>query len=132
MSNIDTIKTEIDTDPLARGYSGMTDQQVADDLNTVYRQRNRTSMSGREVADEIVDAEYDALSDAKKAQLLSLGASDSIDPFGFGANVIKDIFTAGSTTVSNLAAARVETISRAEELGIGTVKTGWVEEARRQ
>ena len=30
---IDIIKTEIDTDPLTRGYSAMTDLQVADDMN---------------------------------------------------------------------------------------------------
>ena len=38
MSNdFNAIKAEIDTDPLTRGYSGMNDQAVADDLNTVYR-----------------------------------------------------------------------------------------------
>jgi len=35
--NIPTLKTEIDTDPLTRGYSGMTDIQVADDMNLVNR-----------------------------------------------------------------------------------------------
>jgi len=37
MGRIDDIKTEIDTDPLVRAYSGMTDQQVADSMNTVDR-----------------------------------------------------------------------------------------------
>lgn len=36
-ADIQVIKTEIDTDPLTRGYAPMTDQQVADDLNTLYR-----------------------------------------------------------------------------------------------
>ena len=31
------LKAELDTDPLTRGYSGMTDQQVRDDLHTLYR-----------------------------------------------------------------------------------------------
>lgn len=31
------IKQEIDTDPLSRGYAGMTDKQVTDDMNTIYR-----------------------------------------------------------------------------------------------
>ncbi len=31
------LNTELTTDPLSRGYSGMTDAQAADDLNTVYR-----------------------------------------------------------------------------------------------
>ncbi len=37
MGKIAKIKAEIDSDPLTRGYSGMTDQQVADDMNTAYR-----------------------------------------------------------------------------------------------
>ena len=44
--NYDALKTELTEDPLALGYSGMTDQEVADSLNAVNRQRNRTSMTG--------------------------------------------------------------------------------------
>ena len=36
-NDVTIIKSEIDTDPLVRGYSGMTDAQVADDMNTLYR-----------------------------------------------------------------------------------------------
>lgn len=35
--NTPVLKNEIDTDPLGRGYSGMSDVQVATDLNTEYR-----------------------------------------------------------------------------------------------
>ena len=39
--NLDSLKNEIDSDPLGRGYVGMTDQEVADSLHmanrTVYR-----------------------------------------------------------------------------------------------
>jgi len=124
--------TEVQTDPLGLGYSGMTDQQIADSLNTVNRPRNRTSMSGREIQDEVVDAEYDVLTDEKKSQFLALTASADLDPFGLGANVIKDIFTGGSTTSTNLGVARVETISRAVEIGAGRVGNGTVEIARAQ
>lgn len=37
MADYKAFKSEIVNDPLARGYSSMTDQQVADDLNTAYR-----------------------------------------------------------------------------------------------
>jgi len=37
MADFNGIKAEIDADPLTRGYAGMTDVQVADDMNTVYR-----------------------------------------------------------------------------------------------
>ena len=32
-----TLADEVANDPLVRGYSGMTDQQIADSLNTVDR-----------------------------------------------------------------------------------------------
>ena len=35
------LKAEIEGDPLTRGYAAMTDQEIADDMNTVYRTRNR-------------------------------------------------------------------------------------------
>ncbi len=135
------LEIEVTTDPLVRGYNGvgsenvgpdpMTDQQVADSLLVKNRTRNRTSMSGREVRSEVVDAEFDALTPEKKAQFLSLTSADDLDPFGFGANVIKDIFTDPSDTLTNLIAARVETISRAEEQGLGAVGAGLIEVARR-
>jgi len=37
MADIDALSQELTNDPLGRGYSGMTDQQAADDLNTAYR-----------------------------------------------------------------------------------------------
>jgi len=115
------LEDEIVGDPLGRGYSGMTDAALLTSLNAVNRTRNRTTMTGREVAGEVVDSEYDALTDAKKEQFLSLTASETLDPFGLGANVVKDVFGGASTTVSNLATARVENISRGQEIGFGEV-----------
>ena len=37
MADLVALKIELDADPLVRGYSGMTDQQAADSLNTVNR-----------------------------------------------------------------------------------------------
>jgi hypothetical protein len=128
--DIVALKAELTDDPLGRVYSAMDDQTAADSLNTENRAVNKTTMTGREVAAEIVDSEYDALTDALKSQVLALVASEDVDPFGFAANVIKDIFPA-SDTLTALQAARVETLSRAVELGIGVAKTGHVEEARK-
>ena len=108
-----SLKEEL-TDPR---YLGMTDEEAAVDLNTLRIFRNRTSMTGLEVAYEIDEAEYAALTNSQKSQVLTLTLSESLDPFGLAAHVIKDIFPA-STTLTNLAAARIEQISRAVELGI--------------
>ncbi len=43
--NIAVLKTEIDTDPLVRGYAGMTDTQVADDINLVNRAKDHVSIA---------------------------------------------------------------------------------------
>ena len=42
--DIEIIKTEITDDPLTRGYSGMTDVQVANDMNTLYRPLDNVSI----------------------------------------------------------------------------------------
>lgn len=112
-----SLEDEISGDPLGRGYSSMTDTELLTSLNTKNLTRNRTSMTGREVRKQIDRTEYTALSAAKKSQLLNLVKSDDLDPFGLPADIIKDIFGSGSKTVSNLIAARVESISRSEEIG---------------
>ena len=116
------LEDEIAGDPLTRGYAAMTDAQLLISLNTANRSRNRTNMTGREVAAEVVIAECDAFPDIKKQQLLELHKAENLDPFGFAANIVKHVFGAGSTTVSKLAAKRVETISRGVEIGWGEVR----------
>jgi hypothetical protein len=125
------IKAEIDADPLTRGYAGMSDAAVAADINTAYRERNRTSMSGDEIFNAAVPADYNALTDAQKDQFLSFCGRDSIDPFAANnVGLITNIFGGGSGTVTALQTVRVESISRGIELGIGTVKEGQVQRAR--
>lgn len=129
--DLDALKAEIDSDPLTRGYAGMDDAAVAASLNTADRSRNKTSVSGSDVFAQIDATEFNAKTADQKRDVLQLCAIDSLDPFGVGADIIVDVFGGGSTTVTTLAAFRVETISRAEELGLGVVATGHVEEARR-
>ena len=144
----DTLKDELTIDPLVRGYNGpgaanpgpgpMSDQEATDDLNTSYRTRNRTSMSGDEIAQAADPTEFNALDDGSqnntadvKSHWLALCGRTTIDPFAT-ANVelVISIFGSGSTTVSNLNAGRVESITRAVELGLGSVKSRDVGYAR--
>lgn len=39
-AQLEILKGEINSDPLTRGYSGMNDAQITDDLNTAYRERS--------------------------------------------------------------------------------------------
>jgi hypothetical protein len=131
MANITALKNEIDSDPLTRGYAGMTDAQVAADLNTVYRTRNRTSMSGDEIFNSFDATEYNALTQDQKRDLLTLCARDTIDPFGTAnVNVITENFGGGSTTAATLNTLRVENVSRADELNLGSITASHVSHAR--
>lgn len=137
MTDFIKLKAELNTDPLARGYAGMTDDAAADSLNTADRARDRSALSGDELFNAAAAQELAALATGSNAQkqafemFLSLCARDSIDPFG-SANVrlVQEIFGAGSSTVPALAALRVETVSRAEELNIGEVTPPIVAHAR--
>jgi hypothetical protein len=120
-----TLETEVQTDPLGRGYSGMTDAQVVTDLNTVYRTRNKSFLSGDEVFAATEPTEFNALDDGSstladiKNQWLSFCGRDTIDAFvTANEQFVIDIFGGGSTTVSNLQDLRTEDISRAQELGL--------------
>ncbi len=133
----DALKDELAGDPLVRGYSGMTDEEAAADLNTSYRTRNRTSMSGDEIFQATDPGEFNALLTGSgntaddQGHWLAFCGRDTVDPFAT-ANVqlVISIFGGGSTSVSNLNAARVESITRGEELGLGLVKIGHVNVAR--
>ncbi len=145
-----TLKDEMTGDPLGRGYNEegsedprptpMSDKELTNSLNEVNRERDRTHMSGDEISATIDEKEYLALSDIKKTRLLWLLNKDSVNPFDFAETTLKDLFArsllptlfgAVSPTLIAFASARIEIISRATEIGLGKIKVGHVEEARR-
>lgn len=129
--NYQSLKTELISDPLGRGYSGFTDEQAMTDLNTVYRTRTVTTVPGSAIFNATDDTEYSALTDVEKDRWLALCAVLEIDVSSGVAKALEaEIFGPGTTTRSNLSALKTEDISRAEELGFGVVKTGDVEYAR--
>lgn len=128
----DILKAEITTDPLTRGYSAMSDLEVAVSLNTVNRTRNRDYVSGWEIFNATNDVEYNTLTDAQKSAWDALCAIEQIDTASGVAKAREaELFGAGTTTRSNLQALRQEDISRATELELPTITSGDVEEARR-
>lgn len=125
------LKSELDVDPLTRGYSGMSDAAAAADLNTVYRTCARDYVAGWEIFNETDDAEYDALTDLQKSSWDALCAIEQIDTTSGVAKAREaELFGAGTTTRSNLAALRSPPCSRAVELKLGEVNAGDVGVAR--
>lgn len=124
------LATELAADPLSRGYAGMTDRGAADDLNTEYREQNRDTTSASEVLNAANPTEYAALSDTKKDAFWGLLSIGQLNPFGVEAQIMVQLFGAGSNTISTLQQIRVESVTRGAELGLGHVKVGHVQEAR--
>lgn len=133
LDRADLLKWELANDPLARGYSGMTDTQVLDSLTTVFDRQPPagTTVEATEVLNRIVIAEYNLLLETQKDRLYALLAIGRLDPWGIEANILQGLFGGSSTTVQNLSAYRdTLLITRAQELGLGTLYEGNIIEAR--
>ena len=124
------LKAELTTDPLTRGYSEMSDVEAATDLNTVYREKNRTSMSGSEVLNAVDTTQWNGLTDAQRQTVWNVIHLGTVNPFGVEATLLIGVFGAGTATITALAAARLDSMSRAAELGLGSVFAGHVHDAR--
>jgi hypothetical protein len=125
--NLLILKTEIETDPLARGYTGMSDLEVANDLNTEYRPHERPVLSSAEIYELTNSTEFQALTDPQKVyvrDIWGLGDSISVVSGSKARTVYVTIFGAGSNTIATLSAYINQIISRAQELGIGHVTPG--------
>lgn len=122
---------EITNDPLVRGYSGMTDAELADSLNTENRSVTKQFLTGSEIFNATDDVEYAALTDAQKSSWDALCAIGSIDTNSGVAKAREaELFGVSTTTRANLLAVRTQTVSRAVELGLGSVDEGDVKKAR--
>jgi len=126
-----TLQTEINTDPLGKGYSGMTDTQVRDSLNTEDRTANRSSLTGDEIFGATDNTEFVGLTDHQRVLWVSFTSKDTIDPTS-SVNIafVDYVFGTSSTTKSNLQTLRQTLISRVTELGLPTPTTADVRYAR--
>lgn len=131
MADLTALKAEIDTDPLIRGYAAMDDGQVADSLmNTIDRERNRASMTASEVLNAVVVSDLDAVTAAQQVKFWNLMGIGELNPFGVEVTILTNIFGSGSATIAALAILRKESVSRAVELGLGSVNVKDVTRAR--
>ena len=128
--NYTILNAEITNDPLTRSYSGMTNAEVATSLNTINRTSQKTSMTGSEVINNVNATEWGALDATQKQTVWDIVHLGNINPYGVEATLLTGVFGAGSTTITALAAARLNSISRATELGLEAVTEGHVERVR--
>ena len=110
------LKTELDDDPTARGYTGGNAEDAAL-LNEVQGgiSISTTSILMADVLEAIIPADWLALTDAQRAALSLYASQDTINPNA--ANVVdafSTFFSGGTATALN--ALRTRAGSRAEEL----------------
>ena len=114
------LKSEVDTDPLARGYAGMTDHQVADSLNTEDRSAVRETVMSAELFEVLDIGEYQSLPTVQQHAVdLILGLGEGIRVgSGNARDVLLSLFGPGTSTRTGLQSLAQMLISRAVELGL--------------
>jgi hypothetical protein len=129
--DIDALKAELLAAHPVTGPYDVDDAVAADQLNAVNRIRNKSSLTGSQVLNAIDKAEYNSKTADQKGLVWDILHLGELNPFGLEADLMADIFTGDSPTITALQALRVEECSRAVEIGLGEVKPGHVWEARR-
>lgn len=129
--DIAALKAELTVDPLTIGYSGMTDAEAADSLNTVNRTVDVGSVTGQQIFEAVVPAHYNALSADYKQLFAVIVGMGAIMVNGTNTKLaLTTMFSGATATLAALAALQTERMSRGVELGLGFVAPGHVENAR--
>ena len=130
--DLTALKAELSVEHPVTGPYSPDPAEAAAQLNAPNRSRDRETMTGSQILNAIEEAEFLALTAEKQERVWNLLHLGTLDPFGREADLMVDVFGAGSNTIAALAILRVESISRAEELGLEQVRSGDVQRARAQ
>lgn len=129
--DLQVLKTELTTDPLGRGYAGMSDEQAATSLNTANRQPFRETLTGGMIAASVVLSELAALTPENQNYVIALFGAGEMPLTDNLKSELSAVFPNPSNTRTNLIALLKRPGSRAEELRLGTVTTSNVADAKR-
>jgi len=113
------LKTEINTDPEALGYSGQTDQWITDKLNEIGASNetiSRGAIDAYEVVSACVFSELNVLSDKQQEQLSFIVSAGQVDTSDAKVKAIFAGLFNGTQTATNLLALATRSASRAEVL----------------
>jgi hypothetical protein len=120
MATIDILINEISNDPLAKGYAGMTDEEITVSLNTIDRpDEDRDSLSSTEIFELINPTEYDNLTADQKDKLkvlLGLGTV-KVNTGSQGRTLLSNLFGPGTNTRTALINAATQFQARWKEIG---------------
>lgn len=120
-AELDALKIELDTDPKSLGLTAMDNPTAAAKLNEIGASSETVSagiINGQELQKVVINAEYAALSDVKRqgwGTIIAAGDGQiDIDNQQLVDQVVA--IWGGTTTLTNLAALRTRSASRAEVL----------------
>lgn len=147
MSKITILKTEIQNDPLAKGYSSMSDQEIVDSINLKNRSKfveissqellAWSANNGRlaKIKNAINNGADDVVKSLAEAAYLLITRDDtSLDLNLTDRVAMLDALVSYAVLIpddkTSLQALATVSISRAEELDIGLVRAGDVLQAR--
>lgn len=129
--DLDILKAELLAGHPGTGAYNSDDFVAAGELNVVNRTRNRATVTGSEILNSTDDVEFGALTVQNQELWLALCGVEDVDTAsGVAKSLEADLFGGGTTTRTNLAAIRSQDVSRGQELGLGRVGQGDVEDAR--
>lgn len=126
--DITALLAEIRTDPLVRGYSTKTQTAQYNDLFTAYRTRERPTLTGAQIYNCVVPAEFTALTAGNQQivrDITGLGGDINLQTGTNARNALLNVFGAGTTTRTNIGTAVNQAITRAEELNCSDVTLGY-------
>lgn len=122
MPNYAAIADEINADPLSRGYSAMSDQEVADSLNVVNRSVPVEEVPSSALIEATTTSDWTGVGATDREKYTQMITGGSINPSGPNTQShIADIFGDPSGTLANVVALASRAVSRAEEVGLGEV-----------
>lgn len=128
-----TLRTELLSDPVTLGYSGLSDINAAAKLNAVDtgRTQARTAVPVAEIFNGIVNADWPAVASVAESKLRGLLQMQTVDASNANTKaIVGAIFGVGTQTRTNLLEIGTQTVSRATELGLGPVAPVDVTRAR--
>ena len=120
-ADLATLKTELTTDPIGRGYAAMSHKQSADTFEIRDRTCANDTTTGGNVASAIARVDWAALSAADRSYCQMLASASVLQLKGAAVAVkdeLKVMFPAGTPTRANLVALFRRVGDRAEELEI--------------
>ncbi len=129
--SLDALRTEIVDDPIPRGYSAMTVEQIRVSLHVEDRPRAVESVTGQDIFEAVVPAHYVALPADDKQLFGTIVGMGEIKVGGTNTKLaLATMFSGATATLDALLALQTVQVSRLTELGIPVPALSDIEKVR--